>query len=199
MAGNTVLWSEYMDFTNGEIVESPTEPPPSNSAPIADFSISCENLVCQFANSSTDSDGDALSFLWDFGDGSAQVNSQNPSHTFTAEGSYFVTLTASDQLNSSVLTTEVSVTSPPPPPPPQPQQIVITNIVHDLNKKGKNRYNIYWEGATTENVRIYINNKKYRLTENDGHRRLHRKYKLKQIHICNDDGSSCSEPYLFSQ
>ncbi len=44
---------------------------------------------------SSDPDGDALAFTWEFGDGESGVGSQ-PSHAYGAEGDYAVTLMASD-------------------------------------------------------------------------------------------------------
>ncbi|MFJ6727932.1 ThuA domain-containing protein [Streptomyces sp. NPDC091281] len=44
---------------------------------------------------STDPDGDALSFRWDFGDGDTST-AANPTHRYTANGAYTATLTVSD-------------------------------------------------------------------------------------------------------
>lgn len=45
-----------------------------------------------------DASPDAVSWQWDFGDGSPVSTSQNPSHTYTAEGSYNVTLSITSRL-----------------------------------------------------------------------------------------------------
>ncbi len=72
--------------------------PPGNGAPTAISSPpTCLGLVCSFAGvESTDpDDGDSLSYLWDFGDGTSSTSS-SPSHTFLAGGTYTVTLVVTD-------------------------------------------------------------------------------------------------------
>ena len=67
-----------------------------NQAPDAAFTKLCDQLACSFdASSSSDPDGDTLSYNWAFGDGSTDIVS-NPSHSYPANGSYPVTLTVSD-------------------------------------------------------------------------------------------------------
>jgi len=62
-------------------VPSFTASPTSGSAP----------LTVQFTDTSTD---DPFGWWWDFGDGSDEVFSENPSHTYTTPGTYTVTLFA---------------------------------------------------------------------------------------------------------
>ncbi len=52
-------------------------------------------LSVQFAANASDADGDALTYLWSFGDGATSTVA-NPAHTFTAAGTYGVWLTVSD-------------------------------------------------------------------------------------------------------
>ncbi|MBC8047738.1 MAG: PKD domain-containing protein [Fimbriimonadaceae bacterium] len=52
--------------------------------------------VINFMNTSTDYINDNLSYEWDFGDGDPIVTSTNPTHTFTGYGTYYVTLTVTD-------------------------------------------------------------------------------------------------------
>ena len=47
------------------------------------------------ATGSSDADGDTLSYLWDFGDGSTAAGAQ-PAHVYTDDGTYRVTLTVED-------------------------------------------------------------------------------------------------------
>ncbi len=49
----------------------------------------------QFNDTSTDSDGSIVGWLWDFGDGNSSTQ-QHPSHTYTVAGSYTATLTVTD-------------------------------------------------------------------------------------------------------
>lgn len=52
----------------------------------------CAPLTVNFTNATTN----ALSYVWNFGDGSAPVTSFAPSHTFTAAGTFTVTLAAAN-------------------------------------------------------------------------------------------------------
>jgi len=53
------------------------------------------NSAVSFNSTSTDPDGDNLTYAWDFGDGSTSA-SEDPSHTYTSTGVYGVKLTVSD-------------------------------------------------------------------------------------------------------
>lgn len=68
-------------------------------------------LLVTFTNLST---GDPTSYVWDFGDGTSST-SENPTHTYTAPGTYDVTLTATSDLGSDVevLGDYIVVTAPP--------------------------------------------------------------------------------------
>lgn len=85
-----------------------------NPTPIADYFSSepsgCEGLAVSFFESSSD----ALSFIWDFGDGSEVSNEANPIHVFEASGSFPVTLTVvgAGGCESSVSTTTVTIAAP---------------------------------------------------------------------------------------
>lgn len=50
-----------------------------------------------------------ISYTWDFGDGSPIVTEISPTHTFTATGSFTVTLTASNAVGESVATAVIHV------------------------------------------------------------------------------------------
>jgi len=70
-----------------------------NSPPIADFSYDPEyptiNTIIQFTDLSTDSDGNIVSWSWDFGDGNTSVL-QDPTHNYSTPGEYIVSLTVTD-------------------------------------------------------------------------------------------------------
>ena len=57
--------------------------------------------------------GDAFTYSWNFGDGSAAVTTANPSRTYAADGTYTVTLTLTDGWGDSAFTTRVlTITKP---------------------------------------------------------------------------------------
>jgi PKD repeat protein len=73
---------------------------PVNSPPVAAFSFTPQEptvgVEINFnASTSHDSDGDKLSYLWTFGDGTS-AQSVNPTHTYSEAGNFTVTLTAID-------------------------------------------------------------------------------------------------------
>ncbi len=79
--------------------------PAPTSPPVADFSvnstISCSGIV-RFTDLSTNY---PTTWLWDFGDGQTSVL-QNPIHTYTANGTYNVTLTSTNSIgNDQVIKT----------------------------------------------------------------------------------------------
>jgi PKD repeat protein len=89
-----------------------TDPPVANfsGAPLSgDYP-----LTVNFTDLSTNS---PTSWDWNFGDGSAHVYTQNPSHQYTSAGTYTVTLTATNGCGSDgeTKTGYITVTSPPPP------------------------------------------------------------------------------------
>jgi PKD repeat protein len=88
---------------------------PGNTSPTADFSFTCNGLDCGFTDESSDADlGDApVAWDWDFGDGSAHVTTQNPTHSFTASSptTEHVTLIVTDSHGGTgSITKEVPVT-----------------------------------------------------------------------------------------
>ena len=68
---------------------------PSNVAPTANFSSATSGLTATFTDSSTDSDGTIASRSWNFGDGTTST-ATNPSKTYSAAGTYSVSLTVTD-------------------------------------------------------------------------------------------------------
>ncbi len=93
-------------------------PPPPNQPPVAAFTSSCTLLVCNFTSTSSDPDGTIASYAWTFGDG-GKATTQNPSHTYTAGGTFTVTLTVTDNQGATGnVSHQVTVTAPPPPNQP---------------------------------------------------------------------------------
>lgn len=73
--------------------------------PTPDFTFEIDDKVVTFTNTSTD----ATSYSWDFGDGSAPVSDENPTHTYDAYGDYDVRLTAINDEGEETKKTTISV------------------------------------------------------------------------------------------
>lgn len=75
-----------------------------NQPPIADFSFSPQNPEVgeeiAFTDLSIDTDGNIVSYNWDFGDGSTS-SQQNPTHIYSNSGNFNVVLTVTDDDGSS--------------------------------------------------------------------------------------------------
>jgi len=93
--------------------------PHSNHAPQAEFGRSCQDLRCSFTDRSSDSDGNLVSWRWDFGDGASSTD-QNPSHTYGSAGSYKVQLTVRDNGGAEANVTHTAEAQSAPPPSNKP-------------------------------------------------------------------------------
>ena len=88
------------------------------AGPLADFTFTPEagTLTVSFKDTSP---GTITAWLWDFGDGttdSTETTIQNPSHTYSARGTYNVTLTVTDDADlTASITRSVTVDDTPPP------------------------------------------------------------------------------------
>ncbi len=78
------------------------------SEPLADFSFVTANDQVDFTNLSLASD----SQVWDFGDGNDSTE-ENPTHTYSADGTYAVMLIASGICGSDTLIQDVLIVTPP--------------------------------------------------------------------------------------
>lgn len=97
-----------IDFSFSDL---PSQVDPANKAPNADFAYLADGLTVSFVNKSTDPDGDALKYVWSFGDGTTSTASE-PTVTYAKAGTYTVSLTVQDTAGkSSKVTENVTVTS----------------------------------------------------------------------------------------
>jgi PKD repeat protein len=83
-----------------------TEIPQSDFAPIAYVGLSTDRgvvpLTIQFSENASGSQGATIaSYLWNFGDCSPADRAQNPTHTFTAAGTFDVSVTVTDSNGQS--------------------------------------------------------------------------------------------------
>jgi len=105
-----------------------------NTAPIASFSATPSDLTVAFTDTSSDSDGAIVSWLWDFGGGNTSTD-QNPSHTYPSANTYSVSLTVIDNDSaSSHVSNWITVTDPVQQPLAAP-----TNLVADVQATGKGK------------------------------------------------------------
>ncbi|MDZ4812191.1 MAG: proprotein convertase P-domain-containing protein [Pseudomonadota bacterium] len=88
------IWPQVSSFFGGVVPGGDTGTP-SNAAPTANFSFTTSALTAAFTDSSTDSDGTIASRSWNFGD-STTSTTINPSKTYSAAGTYNVSLTVTD-------------------------------------------------------------------------------------------------------
>ena len=102
-AAATGEWSEVRQFTVVNVAPEATLSTSSTQGQ-APYSIDFS------ASASSDPNGDALTFAWDFGD-SATGSGENVSHTYTAAGDYTVILTASDGSLSDTDSLAISITA----------------------------------------------------------------------------------------
>jgi len=91
---------------------------PQNQLPVADANgpySGTEGVAISFDGSASyDTDGTIVSWLWDFGDGQTSTE-QNPTHTYTQDGTYTVTLTVTDdnlETDDDTTTADISDSDP---------------------------------------------------------------------------------------
>ncbi|WP_214322607.1 collagenase [Nonomuraea sediminis] len=81
-----------------------------NKPPTASFTVNTSGLTATFADTSTDPDGSIAARSWTFGDG-ASSTSANPAHTYTAAGTYTVTLKVTDNAGATATTSKTVTVS----------------------------------------------------------------------------------------
>ena len=71
-----------------------------NTPPVSNFTFATSGLTATFTSTATDSDGTIASRSWNFGDGTTST-ATNPSKTYSAAGTYNVTLTVTDNAGAT--------------------------------------------------------------------------------------------------
>jgi subtilisin family serine protease len=150
-ANNHLLYSGFITSSGG-----------GGTAPTAAFSGSPTSGQAPLAVAFTDqSTGSPTSWSWSFGDGGTST-AQHPTYTYSAAGTYDVSLTVSNAFGSSTETKigYITVTAPPS------SGITLTVTGYKIRS---NRYaDLSWSGATSTSVDIYRNGSLRTTTANDG-------------------------------
>ncbi|MEI6765822.1 MAG: C25 family cysteine peptidase [Bacteroidota bacterium] len=100
---NTGYYYYFYDWEiEGDICYSPRLPVNvyvSGAAPVAGFTVSMPAQTAVFTNTTTN----GVTYSWNFGDGGTS-NAENPVHTYTADGTYYVTLAVNNGCGSDIFT-----------------------------------------------------------------------------------------------
>lgn len=107
VAGDSTLYAISSPRHGGDS----NDPPTANAGP---DQAAVVGQVVQFNASASDANGDALSYSWDFGDGTSALG-PTAHHAYDMDGQYVATLTVTDGLASSSDALTVTVTSSPGP------------------------------------------------------------------------------------
>jgi PKD repeat protein len=120
-AGQPAVFEDFttktIDLAGKTLTFAPTSAP--NQAPTANIQASATSgpapLEVVFHGQGQDVDGTIASYAWQFGDGTSATQ-QDPTRTYTAKGTYVVTLTVTDNLGlTGTATATIYVDVEPPP------------------------------------------------------------------------------------
>ena len=131
--------------------------PVANTAPTAAFDVGCAALVCRFTNRSTDVDGTVAAWRWTFSPGGATATNPNPSYTYSAPGTYTVTLQVTDDDGATnLLSKAITITT-------------AINLSVTARVDATHKYmTLTWSGPTGTAVNIHRNGKFLKKEANDG-------------------------------
>jgi len=106
------LSAQFARASGGSFTDSFTIGPVLNAAPTASFTALCTLLTCALdASGSSDPEGTALTYAWDFGDSSTGTGS-TALHAYAAAGSFTIRLTVTDAAGFTGTTTRTVTVSP---------------------------------------------------------------------------------------
>ena len=132
--------------------------PPENCPPTADFTYTTSDLTVTFTDASSDLDGSVDAWNWSFGDGDTSTE-QSLTHDYATEGTYTVTLTVTDDDDATGSTSQVVAVS---------SGGGFTLTATGYKVKGRQKADLVWSGATSDDVDIYRDNVEITTTKNDG-------------------------------
>ncbi len=114
--------------------------------PLAGFDFVINDLDVAFVNESIDAD----SYEWDFGDG-GESTSMNPNHSYPSDGTYLVTLIATNDCGTDTITSEVTISNRPTSNfSGSPVEGCVPLVVQFTNNSSSNSDSFEWtfEGGT---------------------------------------------------
>jgi len=159
--------------------------PPPNLLPTASFTNSCTTLTCTFNGSaSADSDGSISSYSWSFGDGTTATGA-TPSKTYSAGGTYSVTLTVTDNSGATGTQTRSVVAT-------APAGAITLTVRMTKSSTGRNLANLSWTGALAR-VDVFRNSNRITTVTATSHvDDLGRNSGTRTYRVCNAGTTTCS-------
>ncbi len=143
-----VMVRGYSSFAGVSLVGSYDGGTSTNTPPVSVFTYSCTDLNCTFdGNASSDSDGNLVSYSWDFGDGNSASGSTS-SHSFASAGDYTVSLTVTDNDGASDTSSQTITVS-------DGSSGNITLSASGYKVRGDKFVDLTWSGAAGSNVDVY--------------------------------------------
>lgn len=138
-----------------------------NSPPTSDYTFSINSQTVYFYDSSSDSDGYIVNWLWDFGDGNFS-SEQNPVHTYLNPGEYkaSVTVTDDDGAESTPWSSNIVIQDTTTPNPGTPLNFDLRVTPDKI--KGTMAFHLEWNPSSSENVDIYKNGEFVTTVQNYG-------------------------------
>ena len=135
----------------------------------------CINSAVYFTNLTTLSSGSLVYYDWNFGDGSAHTSTRNTSHTYTASGTYNVTMTVRSDSGCQQQITKAVTVYPRPTISTSPDTSICPGTSTQIAASGGVNY--YWSPATrlsstsiASPIANPLVNTTYRVTVSDVHR-----------------------------
>jgi PKD repeat protein len=107
----TVVVSDGTDSVQGSVDVRVNTPPTIDTGPGASPTLAEIRETVTFGAMATDTNGDNLTYSWDFGDGTS-MSGENATHDYASDGTYTVTLTVTDGLDPVQSSLDVTVAKP---------------------------------------------------------------------------------------